>query len=125
MNPFEPRRQLSLLIPEKYPLPPGHPLSVRTTRVSGPPKSGAAPPAIPPVIPDADALLRIVDAQTHLHARPTMFTLGNGTERDQIGMMSMYDANVYARADMEEFMDECREAALHYLAGDVDSLAKL
>ena len=54
-----------------------------------------------------------------------MFTLGNGTERDQIGMMSMYDANVYARADMEEFMDECREAALHYLTGDVDSLAKL
>lgn len=112
------QKQLSLLIPEKYPLPPGHPLSVRT-------HDPASLPTLPPPISDADAHLRITDAQTYLHARPAMFLLGNGTERDHIGMMVMFDVNVYARADIEEFIDECHEAALHYLGGEEDSRARL
>ncbi|KAI0748120.1 hypothetical protein C8Q80DRAFT_718077 [Daedaleopsis nitida] len=119
--------QLSLLIPERYPLPPGHPLSLRTPRAATATEGvvAKATSAAPPMVSEGDTLLRITDSQTYLHARPTLLLLGNGTERDQIGMMATFDANVYAKSDVEEFIDECREVALHYLASDEAPKARL
>ncbi|KAI0748121.1 hypothetical protein C8Q80DRAFT_1170267 [Daedaleopsis nitida] len=117
--------QMSLILPEKYPLPCGYPLSVHTARAASPAFgavaeiSGAKPtPERPPVTADADALLRIVDNNTFLHARPMEFFLANSTDRDQIGLSVTFDANVYSRAVAEEFIEECRQATLFYLGGD-------
>ena len=52
------------------------------------------------------------------------FFLGNSTNRDQIDLNVTFDANVYTRADAEEFIDECRSAALFYL-GAGESKSKL
>ena len=53
------------------------------------------------------------------------FFLASSTERDQIGLSLTFDANVYTKADAEEFMQECRIAILHYLGTDVVPRAKL
>ena len=89
-------------------------------------ESSAAQPVVaaPPVAADADTLLRILDGNTILHARPMEFFLGNSTNRDQIDLNVTFDANVYTRADAEEFIDECRSAALFYL-GAGESRSKL
>ena len=123
---------MSLILPESYPLPAGHPLSVRTPRATslsfgtvGEASASAARPAAPPVAANTDALLRIVDEKTYLHSRPFEFFLGNATERNQISMSLTFDANVYAREDVDEFMRECREAALYYLGDNGLEKAKL
>ncbi|KAI0721094.1 hypothetical protein C8T65DRAFT_735581 [Cerioporus squamosus] len=107
--------QLSLILPENYPLPPGHPLSVHTHRASNPSfgavgeaSASEARPIAPPETADSNALLRIIDDNTYLHSRPFEFFLGNATQRNQISMFLTFDANVYTREDADEFMRECR-----------------
>ncbi|RPD66133.1 hypothetical protein L226DRAFT_609032 [Lentinus tigrinus ALCF2SS1-7] len=124
--------QMSLILPETYPLPAGHPLSVRTVQAASPsfgavgdPSAFRARPAAPPVTAEPDALLRIVNENTYLHSRPFEFFLGNATQRNQISMFLTFDANVYTREDIDEFMRECREAALYYLVDNSVSKAKL
>ncbi|KAI0715976.1 hypothetical protein C8T65DRAFT_642426 [Cerioporus squamosus] len=119
--------ELSLILPESYPLPPGHPLSVHTHRAvySSFGAIGEARPAAPPVTADSNALLRIINDDTYLHSRPFNFFLGNGTQRNQISMFLGFDANVYTREDVDEFMRECREVALYYLGDSDVSKAKM
>ncbi|TFK91027.1 hypothetical protein K466DRAFT_644107 [Polyporus arcularius HHB13444] len=124
--------QMSLILPETYPLPPGHPLSVHTAWAANPSfgavgeaSASKARPAVPPVTADSDALLRIVNENTYLHSRPFEFFLGNATERNQISMFLTFDANVYNREDAGEFLRECREAALYYLGDSGIAKAKL
>lgn len=123
---------MSLILPDKYPLPDGHPLSVRTPRAASPSfgavtenSSAKIIPAPPPVTTDADTLLRIVDSNTFLHARPMEFFLANSTDRNQINLAVTFDANVYSRAIAEEFIEECRQATLFYLGGDGKPKPKL
>nr|VWO98643.1 Transcription factor MBP1 [Ganoderma boninense] len=125
--------QMSLILPANYPLPQGHPLSVRTPRPANPHfgnlSEGPAsepPSLLPPLTTsDADALLRITDETTFLHSRPTEFFLGNGTERGQLGLWITFDRNTYTTADVKEFVEECRLAILHYLGAAVASKGKL
>ncbi|KAH9946117.1 uncharacterized protein BXZ73DRAFT_72957 [Epithele typhae] len=115
--------QMSLILPTNYPLPSGHPLSTHTSRpatssYAAPADSEAyvpRPKAPMAALPATSDLLRILDMATYLHARPMEFFLGNMTERHQIGLGLTYDANVYQLADVEEFMEECRQATLYYL----------
>ncbi len=121
-----------MILPDKYPLPDGHPLSIRTPRPASSAFGAATEASVvkdtiktPTVATDAQALLRIIDSATVLHARPMEFFLGNSTERDHIGIGVTFDANVYTKADAEEFIDECRRAALFYLGVDLASRSKL
>ena len=121
---------MGLIRPENYPLPLGHPLSVRTLRPADPNLGALSDGAVkdlkaPAATSDADALLRIVDVQTFLHSRPFEFFLGNGTEHNRITMFVTFDANVYQKEDAEEFMRECREATLHYLGDGATVKGKL
>lgn len=119
---------MSLILPPNYPLPEGHPLSVRTPRPANPQFGdlSEAPSLLPPpATPDADALLRITDETTFLHSRPTEFFLGNGTERGQLGFGVTFDRNVYTTTDVKEFVEECRLATLHYLGAAPVSKGKL
>ncbi|KAI1795882.1 hypothetical protein LXA43DRAFT_989906 [Ganoderma leucocontextum] len=123
--------QMSLILPPNYPLPQGHPLSVRTPRPANPqfsnlsePSASEAPPP-PPATSDADALLRITDETTYLHSRPMEFFLGNATERGMLGLGVTFDRNVYKTADVEEFVEECRLATLYYLGGTALCKGKL
>ncbi|TBU50776.1 hypothetical protein BD309DRAFT_944652 [Dichomitus squalens] len=126
--------QMSLILPSNYPLPEGHPLSVRTPRPANPhfgalseasSTSNSKAPLIPPATSDADALLRITDEVTYLHSRPTEFFLGNGTERGRLGLAVTFDKNTYKTEDVEEYIDECRQATLNYLGGGIASKGKL
>ena len=69
----------------------------------------------PPFTSDGDTLLRIVESTTYLHSRPMEFFLSNSTEHNRIGLGLTYDGNVYRREDVEEFVEECRQATLDYL----------
>ena len=128
--------QMSLILPPNYPLPDGHPLSVRTPRAADPgfgavseassaSGSGLKSPRVPPATSDADALLRIIDEGTYLHSRPTEFFLGNGTERGRLGLVVTFDKNTYKTEDVEEYVYECRQATLHYLGGGLVFKGKL
>ena len=80
---------------------------------------------MPPVIADEDVLLKITDSTTYLHARPMEFFLGNATERNCLALSLTYDGNVYRKEDVEEFIEECRQATLYYLSGDTMIKGKL
>ncbi len=124
---------MSLILPPNYPLPQGHPLSVRTPRPANPrfgtlsevPASEAPSLPQPVATSDADALLKITDETTYLHSRPTELFLGNSTERGQLGFGVTFDKNVYTTADVKEFVEECGLATLHYLGGAAVSKGKL
>ena len=123
---------MSLIFPERYPLPPNHPLSVRTPRPANPTfatVSEGSPTAAtiiaPPVTSEKNTLLQAVNMITHLHSRPMEFFLGNATEHDHIVLNLMYDANVYSKDVVEEFIEECRQATLHYLGGASEVRGKL
>ncbi|KAI0362095.1 hypothetical protein OH77DRAFT_1491568 [Trametes cingulata] len=118
---------MTLILPSHYPLPASHPLSIRTPHAQSPEHSTAddnllrtAPVARPQTAAAEDILLRIVDGSNYLHSRPTEFFLANSTARNHIDLALTYDANVYRQEDAEEYLQECREAALYYL-GDYDA----
>ncbi|KAH9901368.1 hypothetical protein C8Q73DRAFT_786744 [Cubamyces lactineus] len=123
---------MSRILPSNYPLPKGHPLSIRhrhtlNPRLSAIGSDAAQPePALPrlPTTSAADAVLRIVDNSTHLHSRPSEFFLGNGTTRGHLELFLTFDANVYSRSDAEEYVQDCYEAAMYYFGEqDVNTLA--
>ncbi|KAI0780940.1 hypothetical protein BD413DRAFT_501199 [Trametes elegans] len=122
---------LSFVLPSNYPLPSSHPLSIKVRHATDP-MFGAVgeasatrlPSVRPPTTAASDTVLRIVNSATYLHSRPLEFFLGNSTSsRNTIDLMLTYDANAYRTEDAEEYLQECREAALYYL-GASDSPAK-
>ncbi|KAJ8496473.1 hypothetical protein ONZ51_g1056 [Trametes cubensis] len=121
---------MSLIMPSNYPLPQDHPLSIRHRHTLNPRLStigsdaattDAQPqPSAPPKLPTtsaADAVLQMVNNSTHLHSRPSEFFLGNGTTRGHLELFLTFDANVHSRLDVEEYMQDCYEAAMYYFGG--------
>ncbi|KAI0362094.1 hypothetical protein OH77DRAFT_1416302 [Trametes cingulata] len=116
---------VSPIFPSSYPLPASHPLSIRSQRNLSTEKSamaemdtGDAPATGLPTMAAENTILQVVDSSTFLHSRPTEFFLGNSTTRDHINLTLTYDGNVYLDNDADEYMRECREATLYYLAGE-------
>ena len=122
---------MSLIMPSNYPLPQGHPLSIRHRHTLNPrlstigsdaattdaqPQSSALPKL--PTTSAADAVLQMVNNSTHLHSRPSEFFLGNGTTRGHLELFLTFDANVHSRRDVEEYMQDCYEAAMYYFGGE-------
>ncbi|CDO72660.1 hypothetical protein BN946_scf184985.g79 [Trametes cinnabarina] len=123
---------LSPILPSDYPLPTDHPLSIRNNRSQSQRLASAVGDAsttkerpLPkaPTTSASGTILRMVDNETYLHCRPMEFFLGNGTSRGHLDFFLNYDANVYRPADAEEFLQECRGAALYYF-GDQDAAMK-
>ncbi|KAI0636975.1 hypothetical protein C8Q77DRAFT_1215834 [Trametes polyzona] len=120
---------MTAILPDNYPLPPTHPLSIRTAHAPPSPAYGtvgdstskttpseiklAAPTTLTPAV-----VLQIVDSQTYLHGRPMEFILSSATARGHIDLTLTYDANVYRTEDAEEYMRECRLAALYYFGNE-------
>ncbi|KAI0368115.1 hypothetical protein BV20DRAFT_488223 [Pilatotrama ljubarskyi] len=115
------------ILPWEYPLQSPHPLSIRTLASPAKLKLGLEGGALrtkesPCTQPSANARdrslpkLRLADNSTFLHSRPAEFFLSNATKRNRIEMTLTYDANVYREEDAEEYLQECRDAALYYLA---------
>ncbi|KAI0374887.1 hypothetical protein BV20DRAFT_1010609 [Pilatotrama ljubarskyi] len=118
---------MTLVLPSNYPLPSSHPLSIKTPQVQRQEYSTAVENSTsttavirPQMTAAEDTILRIVDGSTYLHSRPTEFFLANSTTRNCIDLALTYDANVYRQEDAEEYLQECREAAMYYL-GDHDA----
>ena len=123
---------MSLIMPSNYPLPQGHPLSIRHRHTHNPHLStigsnaataGPAQPQSPapsqlPTTSAADAVLQMVNSSTHLHSRPSEFVLGNGTMRGHLELLLTFDANVHSRRDVEEYIQDCYEAAMYYFGGE-------
>ncbi|KAI0647047.1 hypothetical protein C8Q79DRAFT_1110405 [Trametes meyenii] len=123
---------MSILLPSNYPLPSFHPLSIQTYAAQDPKLSALdetpirkAQKAPPPTTAAEDAVLQILDSSTVLHSRPMEFFLGNWTSRDCIHLTLTYDGNVYRKEDAEEYLQDCREAALYYFGEDENARAKL
>ncbi|KAI0670387.1 hypothetical protein C8Q78DRAFT_1035959 [Trametes maxima] len=124
---------MSILLPSNYPLPTSHPLSIQaytapssnSGNASEAPAGSKVSKTPPPVTAAEDAVLRILDSSTVLHSRPMEFFLGNWTSRDRIHLTLTYDGNVYRKEDVEEYLQDCREAALYYFAEDENARVKL
>ncbi|EPQ58332.1 hypothetical protein GLOTRDRAFT_137071 [Gloeophyllum trabeum ATCC 11539] len=107
------------ITPLEYPLPRIHPLSSRQ-RV----------PKIQPGAPATDesaVILKVLDARTLLHCRPTELYLGAATSRKILHLNVFWDGNVYDTGLVHEWLDEVKNAAVWYLGGSQagKELAKL
>ena len=59
--------------------------------------------------------LRIVDMATHLRVRPAELYLGAVMQRNQLDFFNFADLNVYDENTVCEWLEEVRDAAVHYL----------
>ncbi|KAL1947894.1 hypothetical protein VTO73DRAFT_13618 [Trametes versicolor] len=118
---------LSPILPSTYPLPPTHPLCIRTAHDPPSVAYGAtrgATTSTQSTPPPSTTAFRMVNYDILLHARPAELLVGSTTVCGQIHMALTYDANVYRAEDTEEYLNECLLAALYYFGTDVPSAVK-